>query len=53
MSLISAELLNILRCPICHEELAEDEPASLLRCSACGHEYPVIDGIPDMVVTDG
>jgi uncharacterized protein YbaR (Trm112 family) len=52
MTLISPELLDILRCPICHEAVVEDEPASVLRCVGCSHEYPVIDGIPDMVVAD-
>jgi uncharacterized protein YbaR (Trm112 family) len=50
MTLIAPALLEILRCPLCHQTVVEDVPASLLRCSGCGHEYPVVDGIPDMVV---
>ena len=52
MSLISPTLLDILRCPVCHSTVVEDEPGSALVCTGCGRRYPVIDGIPDMVVPD-
>lgn len=52
MSLISPVLLEILRCPVCHDPVIEDEPRSALVCTGCGHRYPVIDGIPDMVVPE-
>ena len=48
MSLISADLLEILRCIECKESLSEDEDASLLRCPN-GHSFPVVDGIPNML----
>ena len=49
--IVSAELLAIMQCPRCGGELrAEDDPPSLV----CGqdHRYPVIDGIPDMVIEE-
>ncbi|MDH4120054.1 MAG: Trm112 family protein [Acidimicrobiia bacterium] len=49
MSLISPELLAILRCPRCQSDLVEDEERQVLTCES-GHDYPVIDGIPDMVI---
>jgi uncharacterized protein YbaR (Trm112 family) len=49
MSLIDPRLLAILRCPVCHEDVAEDVDA--LVCPQ-GHRYPVVDGIPDMVPGD-
>ncbi len=49
MSLVDPWLLSILRCPVCGGEVAEDEPASLLRCTACDTTYPVEDGIPNML----
>jgi uncharacterized protein YbaR (Trm112 family) len=52
MSLISPALLEILRCPVCHAGVTEDVPASALVCAECGRRYPVVDGIPDMVVAE-
>ena len=52
MSLISAQLKEILVCPLCHGELEEDEAKSVLRCTNDGTEFPVRDGIPIMMVPD-
>ncbi len=52
MSLISAQLKEILVCPTCHGELEEDEAKSVLRCQNDGQEFPVRDGIPIMMVPD-
>ena len=52
MSLISAQLKEILVCPTCHGELEEDEAKSVLRCTNDGTEFPVRDGIPIMMVPD-
>ena len=50
MSLLSAQLKEILVCPTCHGELEEDEAKSVLRCTQDGTEFPVRDGIPIMMV---
>jgi uncharacterized protein YbaR (Trm112 family) len=39
-------LLEIIVCPDCHGDLAVDEAASELVCTACGLAYPVKDDIP-------
>ncbi len=47
--LIAAELLAILRCPVCRSEVVErTEPPSLV-CVSCGLAYPVRDGVPIML----
>lgn len=48
MSLIAPELLEILRCTMCHEPLTEDVEQSMLKCPN-GHAFPVDDGIPNML----
>ena len=50
MTELAAELLDILACPRCRGALVP-EPAAL-RCDACGVRYPVIDGIPHMLLSD-
>ncbi|MGF1666196.1 MAG: Trm112 family protein [Acidimicrobiia bacterium] len=50
MSVVSPILLEILRCPRCMAPLTGDEATSELVCQEQGHRYPVVDGIPDMVV---
>src|SRR3954451_19899209 len=41
---MSAQLLDILRCPKCRASLDLDPPA--LRCRGCGVVYPVTNGVP-------
>ena len=58
--MISSELLKILACPVCVKDEApppenrrpgELEPvADGLKCRQCGRVYPVVDGIPVMLV---
>lgn len=51
------ELLEILACPVCKGDLdlrADKEKGKevvegTLRCSSCGAEYPIEDGIPNML----
>lgn len=50
MSTVSPILLEILRCPRCQSPVDSVEERSVLVCRGEGHEYPVVDGIPDMVV---
>jgi ubiquinone/menaquinone biosynthesis C-methylase UbiE/uncharacterized protein YbaR (Trm112 family) len=49
--MIPYQILSLMRCPSClHPELGLS-PARLpaLQCSACGAQYPIVDGIADMV----
>jgi uncharacterized protein YbaR (Trm112 family) len=48
--LIDEELLAILACPLCKEEVTMEEDR--LVCSACGRRYPIRDGIPVMLVEE-
>lgn len=51
---LAPELLEILACPNCHSALAVDDEREELVCVAsdCGLAYPVIDGIPVMLVDE-
>ncbi len=54
--MVSAELLEILRCPNCVREkdgtlkLYKD---SWLICQDCGRKYPILDDIPVMLIDEG
>ena len=50
------ELMEILACPICKGDLEldvirEDDEIEegYLRCAVCGVDYPIEDGIPNML----
>lgn len=47
---IDPDLLALLVCPVDHGELELKDSA--LVCTRCGRVYPVVDGIPNMVVND-
>ncbi len=49
---ISPELLAILACPRCKEGVQPMEDESYLFCSACRVKYPVVDGIPLMLIEE-
>jgi len=51
-TLIDPELLAIMQCPACEGKLAERLAPPSLVCQECGHEYPVTNGIPVMLVED-
>ena len=54
------DLLEILRCPLCRGELTlasrKTEGAEIvegtLTCTKCHIEYPIADGIPDLLPPD-
>jgi uncharacterized protein YbaR (Trm112 family) len=48
---ISRELLEILACPKCHTRLELKEPDHL-RCSSCKVLYPIVDGIPVLLIEE-
>lgn len=47
-----ARLLEILCCPLCREALKERPDATGLECVACRRIYPIVDGIPNLLVDD-
>lgn len=54
------DLLEILRCPVCKGELAltrrrvegEEIVDGSLACPKCGVDYPIEDGIPNLLPPD-
>jgi uncharacterized protein YbaR (Trm112 family) len=49
---IDPELRELLVCPVDHGDLVDDEEAERLVCRVCGRRYPVVDGIPVMLVEE-
>jgi uncharacterized protein YbaR (Trm112 family) len=47
---VPKELLEILVCPVCKEELELKPDESGLKCKKCKRVYPVRDNIPVMLV---
>jgi uncharacterized protein YbaR (Trm112 family) len=52
---LDAALMEILACPCpahaaLHSGTAADPEADALTCTACGRSFPVIDGIPVMLL---
>ena len=41
--------MELLACPTCHAALMWVEAANALRCTACGVDYPVRQGIPHFI----
>ncbi len=54
--MVKADLLEILRCPVCvHDKegrlvLVKD---SWLVCQDCGRKYPIVEDIPVMLISVG
>jgi uncharacterized protein len=48
---ISEELLEILACPKCHTKVELKAPGQL-RCPQCKVLYPIVDGIPVMLIEE-
>ncbi|HLO27381.1 MAG TPA: Trm112 family protein [Geobacteraceae bacterium] len=49
---LSAELMAILACPKCKGSIESVEGGSFLACRNCRLRYPVVDGIPLMLIED-
>ena len=46
-------LLDVLICPNCKGRILFDDKESLIRCVGdCRYAYPVIDGIPHMLIDE-
>ncbi len=50
--MISQELLAILACPKCHTKIELREPQGLY-CPNCRVIYPIVDGIPVLLIEEG
>lgn len=49
---IDPRVLEMLRCPACHGEVAPVEADRGLKCGECGRVYPIRDGILVMMVDE-
>ncbi len=47
---ISPELLAVLVCPVDKAELRLD--GNELVCTSCARRFPIVDGVPNMLVDD-
>lgn len=52
METIDKELLEILACPKCKSPIELDEKENTLICQLCRVYYPIIDGIPVMLIDE-
>lgn len=48
--MLTQELLDLIRCPVCKGKLDYSEPNQTLRCASCPRTYPIRDGIPVLLV---
>ena len=53
MTALDPGLLKILACPACKTPVEYRPETSELSCAKCGRRYPVVDGIPDMLMEKG
>ena len=49
---IDARLLDLLRCPACRGVVRPHDQERGLLCASCGRIYPIVDGIPVMLVDE-
>lgn len=49
---IDPRLLEILCCPACRREVQPLPDDAGLKCAGCGRIYPIVDGIPVMLVEE-
>ena len=49
---INKELLEILACPLCKEEVRLTEDGKGLKCVKCRRVYPIRDDIPVMLIDE-
>ena len=50
--MISSELLEVLACPKCKQKVELTEDGSALVCQSDRLRYPIVDGIPVMLVEE-
>jgi uncharacterized protein len=49
---LSADFLEIVRCPACKERVELKPDGSGLKCVACHRVYPIRDDIPIMLIDE-
>ena len=49
---VPRSLLDIMQCPACGGGLVESAEPAALTCVECGLAYPVVDGIPVMLIEE-
>ena len=49
---LAKELLTIIVCPRCKGDIQPADDGNYLVCRACRLKYPVIDGIPLMLIDE-
>lgn len=52
-SKLDSIVVDLLSCPACKHRPAVSLKADLLVCEGCKREFPIIGGIPRMVVENG
>ena len=50
--MISAELLEVLACPKCKQKIELSEDGLALVCRSDRLRYPIVDGIPVMLIEE-
>ena len=50
--MLTPDLLELLRCPRCRGELKELSAPEGLHCPRCALLYPIVEGIPNMLVEE-
>lgn len=49
---LDEKLLEILVCPACRGSVTFKDRRKVIVCDDCGLQYPVVDGIPVMLVDE-
>lgn len=50
--MIRKEILDILACPKCKDEIIYDKKRDVIICKKCRLIYPIINDMPDMIIQD-
>jgi len=56
--MVSPDLLEILRCPVCVRETGKQGLLTVVKdtwlvCGDCGRKYPIVEDIPVMLIDEG
>lgn len=56
--MVSSDLLEILRCPVCVREPGKEGNLKLIKatwlvCENCTRKYPIVEDIPVMLIDEG